>query len=538
MADKRILIPNLRRSLDSDDTLFLTEVSSQTGLSVRDIRHLRIVRQALDARRKQDIHFVVHAELTLPSAVADRLLSRQALGAEPVPERESRALIPGNRPLNGRIVIAGLGPAGLFAAWTLASAGYRPLVIERGRPIGERAADVETAFLTGQVNPESNVAFGEGGAGTFSDGKLTSRSKDPRVGDVLDILIACGAPPEIGVSAKPHIGTDRLREVVSDMRQKIEARGGEIRFSTRLTGVSMKNGHIDAVRLSHGGCEECVPCDALILSIGQAARDTYRYLEEAGFAMAPKALAVGVRVEHPQTLINKAQYGDFWEHPRLGAAEYRLTGKSGGRGVYTFCMCPGGSVIAAASDRDQVVVNGMSSFARDGKNANSAVVVQVTPDDFGYGALDGVRYQQEWEHRAFLLGGGDGRAPACRVEDFQHDRATTRFGRVQPTYLPGVRGARLSECLPDYITHALRVGLAGFARQLCGFELPDAVLTAIESRTSAPLRILRGEDMQSVSHPGVYPVGEGAGYAGGIVSAAVDGMRAAEMAVSSFAPPA
>lgn len=532
---KTICIPALRRELDATDEAFLHSCCQKLGIPTEEVRRARIVRQALDARKKQDVFFAVHVEWTLPKKLANRLLSESKWRAEEVervPQNEPKF---GTEQPNGRIIVAGLGPGGLFAAWQLAKYGYRPLVIERGKPISERVKDVETYWRTGVLHPESNVAFGEGGAGTFSDGKLTTRIKDARIDGVLQQLVACGAPKEIAILAKPHIGTDRLRTVVQTMREEIVRLGGEVRFQTTLTDVHQTNGALSSVTISEGGRTEVLPCAALLLAIGQGARDTYRMLFSRGVSMAPKAFAVGVRAEHPQSLINQSQYGAFASHPRLGAAEYRLTAKSGTRGVYTFCMCPGGKVVASASGAEQVVTNGMSDFARDAENANAAVVVQVTPEDFGTHPLDGLRFMEELERRAYLAGGGAGVAPACTVEDCLKDRKTERFGAVRPSYRPGVLGVRLSDTLPDFVYHGVREGLKAFSRQLHGYDRADAVLTSVESRTSAPIRILRGETMQSVSHPNLYPIGEGAGYAGGIVSAAVDGWKAAEAVMCRFA---
>ena len=444
----------------------------------------------------------------------------------------------GTKEPEGRIVVVGLGPAGLFAAWTLAKHGYRPLVIERGKPIDERVKDVHR-YWSGSIrepDPDSNVAFGEGGAGTFSDGKLTTRIRDPHIDGVLKTLIDCGAPEEIGYLAKPHIGTDRLRETVHTLRSRIEQAGGEVRFSTTLKDFRTLDGRISHVLLAHGETTVWEPCAALILAIGHGARDTARILFDKGVSMAPKAFAIGVRAEHPQSLINQSQYGPMANHPRLGAAEYRLTAKSGERGVYTFCMCPGGQVVASASGPEQVVVNGMSNFARDGKNANAAVVVQITPDDFGTHPLDGLRYLDRLERETFRLGGADGCAPASTVGAFLRDEVSKPSQSVSPTYRPGVRYTRLSDCLPDFTAAGIRNGIRAFGRQLKGYDMEEAVLTAIESRTSSPLRILRDEGMESVTHKGLYPVGEGAGYAGGIVSAAVDGVKAAETVMRIFAP--
>lgn len=532
--EQTILIRNIRREIDLSDEAFAAACRKRWGIPHGDPMRLRIVRQALDARKKDDIVFVVHAEVTVQKQLATRLLADRKLDAERIAPQKEEPLVFGTERAMGRIVVAGLGPGGLFAAWQLAQNGYRPLVIERGKPIDERVKDVEAYWDGGALDPESNVAFGEGGAGTFSDGKLTTRIRDRHIEGVTQALIACGAPEEIAYLAKPHIGTDRLRTVVKTMRETIERLGGEVRFSTKLTGLCVKDGTLKEITVESGGRRETIPCAALVLAIGQGARDTYRMLFSSGVAMAPKAFAVGVRAEHPQEWINKSQYGTLWAHPRLGAAEYRLTGKSGARGVYTFCMCPGGRVVASASDRGQIVVNGMSDYARDGENANAAVVVQVGPEDFGTHPLDGLRFSERLETEAFRL--GDGTAPACTVGDFLNRAQTKRFGAVRPTYRPAVQGANLWECLPPFVAQGIADGLTAFGRQLKGYDAKDAVLTAVESRTSSPLRILRGENRQSVSCAGLYPVGEGAGYAGGIMSAAVDGRHAAEAVMRRFSP--
>ena len=532
----QVMIPALRRSLDDSEDSFHADLARQLGAGPGEIGAVRILRQAVDARKKGDVFFSVHCLVDLSPRAARRVLADKKRHAQPWQAIETPSLIHGDRPLSGRVVVVGMGPGGLFAGWLLAREGYRPLVIDRGRAMDDRVRDVERYWLTGRADAESNPLFGEGGAGTFSDGKLTARSKDPRCSTVLDTFIACGAPAEIGILSKPHVGTDRLRQVVKNLRNEIVALGGEVRFSTKLEAIHAGDGRLSAVTLVHEGVPERIDCGALVLAIGQGARDTYRYLFDSGFAMDPKPFAVGVRAEHPQTLIDESQYGPFARHPRLGAADYKLTAQAAGRGVYSFCMCPGGFVVGAGAGPGQMVVNGMSNFDRAGENANAALVVQVFPEDFGQGALDGMAFQQRLEQDAWDLGGGEGLAPACRLEDFMAGRGTVRFGSVSPTFRPGVAGADLNRCLPPFVADGLREALAAFARQIKGFDLPDAVLTAVESRTSAPVRILRGEDMQSLSHRGVYPVGEGAGYAGGIVSSAVDGLRAAEAIISQFRP--
>ena len=532
----RVMIPALRQSLDDTEDSFRASAARQLGVDPADVSRVQILRRSVDARKKSDVFFSVHVLVDLAPRAARRVLADKKRHAQLWQEPAAQSLVHGDRPLRGRVVVVGMGPGGLFAGWLLAREGYAPLVIDRGKAMEERVRDVEGYWRTGRADPESNPLFGEGGAGTFSDGKLTARSKDPRCSAVLDAFIACGAPEEIGVSAKPHVGTDRLRQVVQNLRNEIISLGGEIRFSTRLEAVRMQDGQLQAATLIHNGVSERIDCGALVLAIGQGARETYRYLFDSGFAMAPKPFAVGVRAEHPQSLISESQYGPFARHPKLGAADYKLTCQAAGRGVYSFCMCPGGFVVASGAGPKEMVVNGMSNFDRAGENANAALVVQVFPEDFGQGALDGMAFQQRLEQAAWDLGGGEGLAPACRLEDFMAGRGTARFGAVKPTFRPGVTGADLGRCLPPFVTEGLREALTTFARQIRGFDMPDAVLTAVESRTSAPVRILRGEDMQSLSHRGVYPVGEGAGYAGGIVSSAVDGLKAAEAIISQFRP--
>ena len=501
-----------------------------------DLKSARILKKSLDARKKQDIVYLMSVAVSMDPKKEKRVLgcgdSRIQLYATPAPEE-----IPiGTESLRGRAVVVGLGPAGLFCAYTLARYGYRPLVIERGRPISERVRDVEGFWSGAGLDPESNVMFGEGGAGTFSDGKLTSRSKDARGMEVLRIFKEHGAPEEIEYLAKPHIGTDKLRGIVSAMRESIERMGGEVRFSCRLEQILREGNRLTGVRICRNGRTETEPCDALVLAIGQGARDTYRMLLASGVSMQPKPFAVGCRIEHPQEMINTIQFGNAVAAKQLGAAEYRLTGRSGDRGVYTFCMCPGGKVVGSSSGKEQVVVNGMSDYARDAENANAAIIVQVGPEDFGTDPLSGVTYAERLERDAFLLGGGDFRAPASRVDDFLAGRKSGAFGNVLPSYRPGVCPADLSRCLPDYVAEGIRDGILAFSRQMKGYDLADAVLTAVESRSSSPVRILRDEDGESVSVRGIYPVGEGAGYAGGIVSAAIDGMRAAERIIRRYRP--
>ncbi len=533
----RLWIRDVKQPISEGDELLAHRVAAQCGTDASAILGVRIARRALDARKKQDIHFLLRVLADVDDAAAKRLLTAGDARIERYVQENPAPPTRGTEPLCERPVVVGLGPAGLFAALLLAENGYRPLVVERGEPVEQRARKVERYWETGALDEESNVMFGEGGAGTFSDGKLTSRSKDARGERVLETLVRFGAPEEITIEAKPHIGTDRLRIVVSGMRREIERLGGEVRFSTRLAGLELHNGRLAGAVLSAPHGAETAACGALVLAVGQGARDTYRMLFDAGVALAQKPFAVGVRIEHPQESIDRAQFGALAGHPRLGAAEYRLTGRSGERGVYTFCMCPGGRVIAGASAAGEVVTNGMSNYRRDGENANAAIVVQVREEDLPDGPIGGVRFQRGLEQAAFRAGGENACAPASRLCDFIRGDAPRGFGGVSPTYRPGVTPCDLRRVLPPFVAAGVRDGIAAFGRQLHGFDAGDAVLTGVETRTSAPLRILRGETMESVSCAGLYPVGEGAGYAGGIVSAAIDGLKAAAEIVRRFAPP-
>ena len=425
------------------------------------------------------------------------------------------------------VIIIGAGPAGLFAGLVLSLSGFEPIIIERGSDIDGRAKDVELFSSRGKLKLNSNIQFGEGGAGAFSDGKLNTGTNDSRARMVLEEFVSAGAPNEILYNSKPHIGTDFLHIAVKNIRKKIEKNGGRFLFNTLATDFKIKNGRITAVETALG---DIIECSSVILALGHSSRDTYKRLNELGVSMAQKPFSIGVRIEHRREMINIAQYGTFSGRGRLGAADYKLSAHlENGRGVYTFCMCPGGEVVAAASEENTVVTNGMSKFARDMPNSNSALLVGIGTDDFGSDdVLAGIRLQRKFEKDAFLLGGGVYCAPAQRVEDFMNGIKTAGFGGVIPSYRPGVTGCDLNAIMPDYISASLKKAIVIFDSRLKGFACPDAVLTGMETRSSAPVRILRNEFMQSPSCRGLYPCGEGAGYAGGIISAAVDGIKCAE----------
>ncbi len=438
--------------------------------------------------------------------------------------------------LKGRVVVVGSGPAGMFAALELARAGYRPLLLERGKPVPERDGDISTFFKGGELNTESNVQFGEGGAGTYSDGKLTTRIKDGRCQRVFGTLVKKGAPEEILYSHKPHIGTDVLKSVVVNLRNEIISLGGEVCFGAKMTDLILSHEKVVGILLEDGRRFET---GAMILAIGHSSRDTYEMLYRRGVAMEQKAFAIGLRVEHRQSMLNEGQYGRYADHKKLGAADYSLAMRSSrtGRSAYSFCMCPGGYVVAATSEKDQVVVNGMSEFRRDGDNANSALVVNVNPQDFGEHLLDGIEFQRHWERMAFRQGGGNYHAPVEGIGSFLGGGGLGGASVLtRPTYVPGVKNARLEECIPRYVALTLQEGILDFGRKIRGFSDGSGILTGVETRTSAPVRIVRKKDCQSVNVGNLYPCGEGAGYAGGIVSAAVDGIRCAQAIMERFKP--
>lgn len=490
-----------------------------------DIAALHIFRRSLDARKKPDLRWVYTVDVTLRSgegAVLRRCRSAKITREVPYVYRIPRCTA-AERP-----VVVGFGPAGMFAALVLAKAGLRPLVLERGDPAPLRREKVERFWSGGPLDPESNVQFGEGGAGTFSDGKLTCGVSDARLSFILSEFVRFGAPEDILYMAKPHIGTDVLRRVVKNMRAAIVELGGEIRFHTKLCGIEKKDGALTVLRCeTPEGVEELL-CDTLVLAIGHSARDTFAMLHGIGLQMSQKPFSMGVRIEHLQKQIDRAQYGKFAGNAALGAADYKLSHRlADGRGVYTFCMCPGGRVVAAASEPGMVVTNGMSDHARDGANANAALLCDVRPGDFkSEHPLAGVEFQRKWERAAFVAGGGNYQAPVNLVGAFLEDKVAANFGEVAPTYRPGTAFADLRDCLPDFVCAGLKGGILQFGRRLAGFDNYDAVLTGVETRSSSPVRFYRGETYES-SIAGVYPCGEGAGYAGGIMSAALDGIRVA-----------
>ena len=502
--------------------------AKQLRLPESAIGQVRLCKKSVDARKKDNVHFVCAVEAAIQGD-ENRLLSRRRDNAVQKAE-PYRYQPPQAGKLPQRPVVVGFGPAGMFAALLLAQCGQEPIVLERGQAVEERERAVQRFWKERVLDSQSNVQFGEGGAGTFSDGKLTTGTGDGRIRKVLEELVAAGAPEEILYEAKPHIGTDKLPGVVRSIRQQVIALGGEVRFSTQVTDFRLKEGRLVGLTLRTPAGEEALECSQVILAIGHSARDTFQELHSLGLPMEAKAFSVGARIEHPASLIDRAQYGDFAGHPALGAADYKLSCHlENGRGVYTFCMCPGGTVTGAASEEGGVVTNGMSAWARDGRNSNAALLVGVTPADFGAeGPLAGVAFQRQIERAAFRLAGGDYSAPAQRVADLLAGVPSKGFGGVLPTYEPGVVPGDIAQCLPSFVVDSMKAALPILGRRLQGFDSGDALLTAPETRSSSPVRILRDENCQSPLAQGLYPCGEGAGYAGGIVSAAVDGLRCAE----------
>ena len=509
----------------------------RSGLSQKGVT-LRLYKKSVDARKRDEIRLVYSVLATLPEGCAFSAEKLTAAGFKPYCP-PSLTLTHGETRLPARPLVVGMGPAGLFCAYLLAKEGYAPILIDRGDNVADRVKAVRSFYTDGRLDTQSNIQFGAGGAGTFSDGKLLTRINDARCALVLETLRDMGAPDDITLQAKPHVGTDILRTVVQNMLDIITSLGGEVIYRCRLDGFDRHPDGTFTAKTTKGD----IPCGIIVLAPGHSARDTYKMLLEKNMMLEPKPISVGVRIEHLRSDMDSMLYGSMAGHPDLGAAEYHLSDTKGERGVYTFCMCPGGEVVAAASEEDTVVVNGMSHRARDGVNSNAAVAVSIRTTDYepveGSLVLGAIAYQRRIERAAFLAGGSDCCVPVQTVGDFlEGDSAIHEPTRVRPSYMGGehYRLAPVSATLPDYVCQSLRYGLRSFDRKVKGYAMPEAILSAAETRTSAPVRILRGEDLCAVGNPGIYPCGEGAGYAGGITSAAVDGIRVAEAILSVYAP--
>jgi uncharacterized FAD-dependent dehydrogenase len=539
-----IRITDLVLPLDHPEAALRAALLSRLGVDSAALRSFTVFKRSHDARKKTAITLIYTVDCEVDDETA--VLVRHAGDAHIKPSPDTRYRFVGHVPADWRAsersrpLVVGFGPCGLFAALVLAQMGLRPIVLERGKEVRERTKDTWGLWRQGVLKPESNVQFGEGGAGTFSDGKLWSQISDPRhlTRKVLTEFVKAGAPEEILYVAKPHIGTFRLVGMVEKMRAEIESLGGEIRFQKRVVDVLIEAGGIRGVTLDTG---EQISADHVVLALGHSARDTFTMLHERGVFMEAKPFSIGFRIEHPQGVIDRARYGPSAGHAILGAADYKLVHHaSNGRSVYSFCMCPGGTVVAATSEANRVVTNGMSQYSRNERNANAGIVVGINPQDYRQDGLaegpvsplDGMAFQRHWESRAFELGGGAYMAPGQLVGDFIRGQASAVLGAVEPSYKPGVHltdlGRREHASLPLYAIDAIREALPAFERQIKGFSMPDAVLTGVETRTSSPLRITRGRDWQSLNVRGLYPAGEGAGYAGGIMSAGVDGIEVAE----------
>jgi hypothetical protein len=521
-------LSELRLPLDHPDDALPAAIRARLGLPDDAPLTWSVARRGYDARNKNDIRLVYTIDVTVPAGIAV-----QGPHIGPIPEVSYQLVTRAPARLRSRPVVVGAGPCGLFAALVLAEMGFCPIILERGRIVRERTRDTWGLWRRGVLIPESNAQFGEGGAGTFSDGKLYSGIKEARdLGrKVLTEFVAAGAPEEILWHNKPHIGTFRLVTIVEGIRARIEALGGEYRFGAKVAGIDIATGKDDARRVRAVSLEngEIIAADHVVLAIGHSARDTFRMLHEQGVFMEPKPFSIGVRIEHPQSVIDRARFGRFTGNPALGAADYKLVHHAKhGRSVYSFCMCPGGQVVAATSEAGRVVTNGMSQYSRAERNANAGIVVAITPKDYPGDPLAGIEFQRHWESLAFNAGGEDYSAPCQRVGDFLDGIASTGLGSVEPSYKPGVRMTDLKTCLPDYVVAAIREALPQFDRHIPGFAMADAIMTGVETRTSSPLRITRGPNLESLNTKGLYPAGEGAGYAGGILSAGVDGIKIAE----------
>jgi uncharacterized FAD-dependent dehydrogenase len=546
-----IRISEIKLPLDHDDAALPQAVATALGTPVAAIAGLKVFKRSFDARKPQLLQvYIVDATIADPAleaALLAKFAGHPHIG--PSPDMVWRAPVQAPAGLPLRPVVVGFGPCGIFCALVLAQMGFKPIVLERGKTVRERTRDTWGLWRKSVLNPESNVQFGEGGAGTFSDGKLYSQIKDPRFlgRKVMEEFVKAGAPPEILYVAHPHIGTFKLVKVVEHMREQITALGGEIRFEQRVTDVLIEGGQLRGLSVldQRTGEQSELRADHVVMALGHSSRDTFEMLHARGVHIEAKPFSIGFRVEHPQGLIDRARWGRHAGHPLLGAADYKLVHHaSNGRSVYSFCMCPGGTVVAATSEPGRVVTNGMSQYSRNERNANAGIVVGVDPRDFpGWesncagDALAGIALQRELESNAFVLGGGDYRAPGQLVGDFVAGKPSAALGSVEPSYRPGVTPGDLHAALPGYAIEAMREAFPAFGRKIKGFDLHDAVLTGVETRTSSPIRITRGDDFQSLNVRGLYPAGEGASYAGGILSAGVDGIKVAEAVARELAAP-
>ena len=521
-------ITELKLPLDHPESAIKTAILNRLGIGAEELITYTVFRQGHDARKRDAISLVytLDVETKNEHAILTHLKNDPHISLTPDTTYHFVTRAPDN--MTERPVVIGTGPCGLFAGLILAQMGFRPIILERGKEVRERTKDTFGLWRKGIFNPESNVQFGEGGAGTFSDGKLYTQIKDPNHygRKVLTEFVKAGAPAEILHVSKPHIGTFKLVSMVEQIRATIESLGGEIRFQSRVDAIDIDNGQVRGVILASG---ETIRSNHVVLAVGHSARDTFKMLYERGVYIEAKAFSIGFRIEHPQSLIDRCRFGNHAGHPLLGAADYKLVHHCrNGRSVYSFCMCPGGTVVAATSEAGHVVTNGMSQYSRNERNANSGIVVGVTPDDYPGHPLAGIDFQRKLEANAFKLGGETYQAPGQLVGDFLSNRPSSAFGSVLPSYTPGVHLGDLSTALPDYAIEAIREALPAFDKKIKGFAMNDAVLTGVETRTSSPIRIKRNAHYQSINTRGLYPAGEGAGYAGGILSAAVDGIKVAE----------
>lgn len=521
-------ITELKLPLNHPEDAIKSAILARLGIAEADLITYKVFRRGHDARKRNAIHLIYTFDVETKNEEIVLLRLKIDPKISITPDTSYRFVTQAPKNLTMRPVVIGTGPCGLFAGLILAQLGFRPIILERGKEVRERTKDTFGLWRKRQFNPESNVQFGEGGAGTFSDGKLYTQIKDPNHygRKVLTEFVKAGAPAEILYVSKPHIGTYRLVTMVEQMRATIESLGGEIRFQSRVDKIDIENNQVQGVTLING---ETITSSHVVLAVGHSARDTFKMLYEIGVYIEAKPFSVGFRIEHPQSLIDSCRFGNNAGHPLLGAAEYKLVHHcKNGRSVYSFCMCPGGAVVAATSEAEHVVTNGMSQYSRNERNANSGIVVGITPDDYPGHPLSGIDYQRRLEAHAYILGGKTYAAPGQLVGDFLANIPSTAFGEVLPSYLPEVHLCNLASALPDYAIEAIREAIPALAKKIPGFAMPDAVLTGVETRTSSPIRIKRNACYQSINTKGLYPAGEGAGYAGGILSAAVDGIKVAE----------